>query len=39
MDRLFNTSRSRKHLYKKISLKIREQGFDRSPTMCTDKMN
>ncbi|KAL0327341.1 UNVERIFIED_CONTAM: Trihelix transcription factor GT-1 [Sesamum angustifolium] len=34
---LFNTSKSNKHLWDNISLKMREKGFDRSPTMCTDK--
>ncbi|CAN1152379.1 Trihelix transcription factor GT-1, partial [Linum perenne] len=37
MDGLFNTSKSNKHLWEQISLKMREKGFDRSPTMCTDK--
>ncbi|KAK1441167.1 hypothetical protein QVD17_07007 [Tagetes erecta] len=37
VDRLFNTSKSNKHLWEQISLKMREKGFDRSPTMCTDK--
>ncbi|KAG5236511.1 trihelix transcription factor [Salix suchowensis] len=37
MDGLFNTSKSNKHLWEKISAKMREKGFDRSPTMCTDK--
>ncbi|CAH8382399.1 unnamed protein product [Eruca vesicaria subsp. sativa] len=37
MDRLFNTSKSNKHLWEQISAKMREKGFDRSPTMCTDK--
>eukprot|EP01018_Ginkgo_biloba_P022637 Gb_26181 [translate_table: standard] len=37
MDGLFNTSKSNKHLWEQISLKMRERGFDRSPTMCTDK--
>ncbi|KAK9682335.1 hypothetical protein RND81_10G066000 [Saponaria officinalis] len=37
MDSLFNTSKSNKHLWEEISLKMREHGFDRSPTMCTDK--
>ncbi|CAI0426098.1 unnamed protein product [Linum tenue] len=37
MDLLFNTSKSNKHLWEEISLKMREKGFDRSPTMCTDK--
>ncbi|XP_010456719.1 PREDICTED: trihelix transcription factor GT-4-like [Camelina sativa] len=37
MDNLFNTSKSNKHLWEQISSKMREQGFDRSPTMCTDK--
>uniref|UniRef100_A0A0D6R495 Myb-like domain-containing protein n=1 Tax=Araucaria cunninghamii TaxID=56994 RepID=A0A0D6R495_ARACU len=36
-DNLFNTSKSNKHLWDKISFKMRERGFDRSPTMCTDK--
>lgn len=37
MDNHFNTSKSNKHLWDAISAKMREQGFDRSPTMCTDK--
>ncbi|KAJ9176237.1 hypothetical protein P3X46_011572 [Hevea brasiliensis] len=37
MDGLFNTSKSNKHLWDQISAKMREKGFDRSPTMCTDK--
>ncbi|KAK4429723.1 Trihelix transcription factor GT-1 [Sesamum alatum] len=37
LDLLFNTSKSNKHLWDSISLKMREKGFDRSPTMCTDK--
>ncbi|KAB2604525.1 trihelix transcription factor GT-1 [Pyrus ussuriensis x Pyrus communis] len=37
MDSLFNTSKSNKHLWEQISAKMREKGFDRSPTMCTDK--
>lgn len=37
IDFLFNTSKSNKHLWENISLKMREKGFDRSPTMCTDK--
>ena len=37
MDALFNTSKSNKHLWDQISSKMREKGFDRSPTMCTDK--
>lgn len=37
MDSLFNTSKSNKHLWQQISTKMREKGFDRSPTMCTDK--
>lgn len=37
MDSLFNTSKSNKHLWEQISLKMRERGYDRSPTMCTDK--
>ncbi|KAM7484117.1 hypothetical protein LguiA_000126 [Lonicera macranthoides] len=36
-DSLFNTSKSNKHLWEQISMKMREKGFDRSPTMCTDK--
>ncbi|GAB2280581.1 Trihelix transcription factor GT-1 [Dionaea muscipula] len=36
-DSLFNTSKSNKHLWEQISSKMRERGFDRSPTMCTDK--
>uniref|UniRef100_A0A803L125 Uncharacterized protein n=1 Tax=Chenopodium quinoa TaxID=63459 RepID=A0A803L125_CHEQI len=37
MDSLFNTSKSNKHLWEQISAKMRDRGFDRSPTMCTDK--
>ncbi|XAR48149.1 hypothetical protein NMG60_11030878 [Bertholletia excelsa] len=37
MDSLFNTSKSNKHLWEQISAKMRDKGFDRSPTMCTDK--
>lgn len=37
MDGLFNTSKSNKHLWENISAKMRDKGFDRSPTMCTDK--
>ncbi|MFS7943923.1 putative transcription factor MYB family [Helianthus anomalus] len=37
IDSLFNTSKSNKHLWEQISLKMRQKGFDRSPTMCTDK--
>ncbi|KAL8052711.1 hypothetical protein ABFX02_05G023300 [Erythranthe guttata] len=37
IDMMFNTSKSNKHLWDNISLKMREKGFDRSPTMCTDK--
>ncbi|EPS68755.1 hypothetical protein M569_06010 [Genlisea aurea] len=37
IDLLFNTSKSNKHLWETISRKMREKGFDRSPTMCTDK--
>ncbi|KAL5552522.1 hypothetical protein UlMin_039923 [Ulmus minor] len=37
MDGLFNTTKSNKHLWEQISVKMRERGFDRSPTMCTDK--
>ncbi|KAK4785552.1 hypothetical protein SAY86_002241 [Trapa natans] len=37
MDSHFNTSKSNKHLWDQISSKMREKGFDRSPTMCTDK--
>jgi len=37
MDSLFNTSKSNKHLWEQISGRMRERGFDRSPTMCTDK--
>ncbi len=37
MDGLFNTSKSNKHLWEQISAKMIEKGFDRSPTMCTDK--
>ncbi|WOL12783.1 hypothetical protein Cni_G21551 [Canna indica] len=37
IDGLFNTSKSNKHLWEQISARMREKGFDRSPTMCTDK--
>ncbi|XP_020593210.1 trihelix transcription factor GT-1-like isoform X3 [Phalaenopsis equestris] len=37
MDRLFNTSKSNKHLWEQISAKMRHKGYDRSATMCTDK--
>ncbi|PSR87511.1 Trihelix transcription factor GT-1 like [Actinidia chinensis var. chinensis] len=37
VDALFNTSKSNKHLWDQISSKMREKGFDRSATMCTDK--
>ncbi|GLT43395.1 hypothetical protein SLA2020_173460 [Shorea laevis] len=37
VDGLFNTSKSNKHLWEQISGKMRDSGFDRSPTMCTDK--
>ncbi|KAA8530137.1 hypothetical protein F0562_004846 [Nyssa sinensis] len=37
VDGLFNTSKSNKHLWEQISTKMRVKGFDRSPTMCTDK--
>lgn len=37
IDFLFNTSKSNKHLWENISMKMRGKGFDRSPTMCTDK--
>ncbi|PSS13654.1 Trihelix transcription factor GT-1 like [Actinidia chinensis var. chinensis] len=36
-DALFNTSKSNKHLWDQISARMRDRGFDRSPTMCTDK--
>jgi len=37
MDALFNTSKSNKHLWEQISQKMKDRGYDRSPTMCTDK--
>ncbi|CAL5031347.1 unnamed protein product [Urochloa decumbens] len=37
MDAHFNTSKSNKRLWEAISARMRDQGFDRSPTMCTDK--
>ncbi|KAM7269690.1 hypothetical protein ACFE04_025187 [Oxalis oulophora] len=37
MDKLFNTSKSNKHLWEQISLKMRDKGFDRAPSMCTEK--
>lgn len=37
IDSLFNTSKSNRHLWDQISAKMREKGFDRSATMCTDK--
>ncbi|KAK3040794.1 hypothetical protein RJ639_029138 [Escallonia herrerae] len=36
-DLLFNTSKSNRYLWDQISGKMRDKGFDRSPTMCTDK--
>ncbi|XP_047318260.1 trihelix transcription factor GT-4-like [Impatiens glandulifera] len=37
IDSLFNTSKSNKHLWEQISSKIKDKGFDRSPSMCTYK--
>uniref|UniRef100_A0A0D6QU89 Myb-like domain-containing protein n=1 Tax=Araucaria cunninghamii TaxID=56994 RepID=A0A0D6QU89_ARACU len=37
LDSSFNTSKSNKHLWEQISERMRERGFDRSPTMCKDK--
>ncbi|XP_052191411.1 trihelix transcription factor GT-1-like isoform X2 [Diospyros lotus] len=37
VDSLFNTSKSNKHLWHQISTKMKDKGFDRSATMCTDK--
>uniref|UniRef100_A0A7N0U8H3 Myb-like domain-containing protein n=1 Tax=Kalanchoe fedtschenkoi TaxID=63787 RepID=A0A7N0U8H3_KALFE len=37
VDGLFNTCKSNRHLWEQISAKMRRKGFDRSPTMCTDK--
>lgn len=37
IDAIFNTSKSNKHLWERISAKMRSKGYDRSPTMCTDK--
>ncbi|CAA7404930.1 unnamed protein product [Spirodela intermedia] len=37
MDGLFNTSKSNKRLWEQISANMKDRGFDRSPTMCTDK--
>ncbi|KAK9278048.1 hypothetical protein L1049_027606 [Liquidambar formosana] len=37
LDELFNTSKSNKHLWEQISAKMAEKGYDRSPSMCTDK--
>ncbi|KAJ7520927.1 hypothetical protein O6H91_19G029900 [Diphasiastrum complanatum] len=37
MDSLFNTTKSNKHLWEQISAKMKERGYDRSPTMCIDK--
>ncbi|KAH8953112.1 hypothetical protein BDL97_08G006300 [Sphagnum fallax] len=37
MDSMFNTSKSNKHLWEQISQKMKERGYDRTPTMCTDK--
>ncbi|CAK9217632.1 unnamed protein product [Sphagnum troendelagicum] len=37
MESLFNTSKSNKHLWEQISRKMKEHGYDRSATMCTDK--
>ncbi|GFZ21171.1 homeodomain-like superfamily protein [Actinidia rufa] len=36
-DALLNTSKSNKHLWDQIWARMRGRGFDRSPTMCTDK--
>ncbi|KAH9315638.1 hypothetical protein KI387_024265, partial [Taxus chinensis] len=37
LNSLFNASKSNKHLWEQISGKMRERGYDRSPTMCKDK--
>eukprot|EP00245_Coleochaete_scutata_P001618 TRINITY_DN1199_c0_g2_i1.p1 TRINITY_DN1199_c0_g2~~TRINITY_DN1199_c0_g2_i1.p1 ORF type:complete len:456 (-),score=89.29 TRINITY_DN1199_c0_g2_i1:201-1529(-) len=37
MDKQFNTSKSNKHLWEQISVRMKEHGYDRSATMCTDK--
>lgn len=37
LESLFNTSKSNKHLWEQISQRMRERGYERSPTMCKDK--
>eukprot|EP00246_Nothoceros_aenigmaticus_P017352 TRINITY_DN8430_c0_g1_i1.p1 TRINITY_DN8430_c0_g1~~TRINITY_DN8430_c0_g1_i1.p1 ORF type:complete len:345 (+),score=49.75 TRINITY_DN8430_c0_g1_i1:136-1170(+) len=37
MDSLFNTSKSNKHLWEQIAMKMKDRGYERSGTMCTDK--
>ncbi|KAG5534764.1 hypothetical protein RHGRI_022766 [Rhododendron griersonianum] len=37
VDGQFNTSKSNRHLWEGISAKMREKGFDRTASMCTDK--
>ncbi|KAJ7546537.1 hypothetical protein O6H91_08G043400 [Diphasiastrum complanatum] len=37
VDSMFNTTKSNKHLWEQISMKMRDRGYDRSPTMCIDK--
>lgn len=37
LDDVFNSSKSNKLLWEQISAKMRDNGFDRSPSMCTDK--
>ncbi|XP_058227816.1 trihelix transcription factor GT-4-like isoform X1 [Rhododendron vialii] len=37
VDGQFNTSKSNRHLWEGISAKMRDKGFDRTASMCTDK--
>lgn len=37
VDAQFNTSKSNRHLWEGISAKMRDKGFDRTASMCTDK--
>lgn len=37
LDELFNTSKTNRHLWEIISAKMRENGFERSSSMCLDK--
>ncbi|GMH21533.1 hypothetical protein Nepgr_023375 [Nepenthes gracilis] len=37
LDSQFNTTKSNKHLWDHISSRMKQRGFERSPSMCTDK--